>query len=292
MNRSYDSRLRISLAQEYILNNLNNEIKLEDIARVSGISQFHFIRIFKAYFGETPFEFMRRKRALLSLELLEKMTSITDIALEVGFDSSSSFNKFFKKKLNITPSHFRKLERSEKEKLFIELNSSPTKKALSMNLNMDENFEIIIREEVTFFTTEVSGKSFIEIAPITWDNFLSTINNSKQDISESEFLALSYIQNSLIEDKSHIYKVGITCSKEKPLSFKHLKKDKIKKTKYAKFILKGSYLSIWPAFERIFKILSETDLALDPSPCLENYLNNPKITPEEDLLTELLVPLK
>lgn len=292
MKNSYDSRLKISLAQQYILENLSNEITLKEIAQISGLSQFHFTRIFKAYFGESPFEFVRRKRTLMAINLLEQKESITSIAFNVGFDSSSSFNKFFKKKLEHTPSSFRALEQSEKDKVIHTLNSSPIKKKLSMNLNMDEKFEIITRNEINIFTFKISGENFFEIAPIVWDQFLTIIDEASQDISKSEFLALSYMDNNIKEEQACIYKVAITSPKESNLVFEELEQEKMKEQSYAKFILKGSYQGIWPAFEKIFKILSETDLILAESPCLENYLNDPKVTPEEELLTELLIPLQ
>jgi effector-binding domain-containing protein len=45
------------------------------------------------------------------------------------------------------------------------------------------------------------------------------------------------------------------------------------------------------AFDRIFKMLSEERVTLRPEFCIENYLNDPRVTPEDQLQTELLVPI-
>jgi AraC family transcriptional regulator len=45
------------------------------------------------------------------------------------------------------------------------------------------------------------------------------------------------------------------------------------------------------AFDHIFKTLAEKKVELRPEFCIENYLNDPRFTPEEKLETELLVPL-
>jgi effector-binding domain-containing protein len=45
------------------------------------------------------------------------------------------------------------------------------------------------------------------------------------------------------------------------------------------------------AFDRIFKSLAEQKVELRPEFCIENYLNDPRATPEDQLQTELLVPI-
>jgi DNA gyrase inhibitor GyrI len=66
---------------------------------------------------------------------------------------------------------------------------------------------------------------------------------------------------------------------------------KIKNGKYARFLLTGPYTQIWPAFDQMFKTLAENRVDLRPEYCIENYLNNPQQTPEDRLLTELLIPI-
>ena len=61
---------------------------------------------------------------------------------------------------------------------------------------------------------------------------------------------------------------------------------------YAKFILTGPYPGVWPAFEKIFQILGDKKIALRDGACIENYISNPETTPENELITELLVPVK
>ena len=65
----------------------------------------------------------------------------------------------------------------------------------------------------------------------------------------------------------------------------------IKPGKYARFLLTGPYSQIWPAFDRMFKTLADKNVELRPEFCIENYLNDPRYTPEEKLQTELLIPI-
>ena len=57
------------------------------------------------------------------------------------------------------------------------------------------------------------------------------------------------------------------------------------------FLSTGPYSHIWMAFDRIFKTLSEERVTLRPEFCIENYLNDPRVTPEDQLQTQLLVPI-
>ena len=61
--------------------------------------------------------------------------------------------------------------------------------------------------------------------------------------------------------------------------------------KYARFVLTGPYAHIGAAFNRIFQTLAGKQVALRPEFCIENYLNDPRTTPESELKTELLVPI-
>jgi DNA gyrase inhibitor GyrI len=66
----------------------------------------------------------------------------------------------------------------------------------------------------------------------------------------------------------------------------------IKSGKYARFVLTGPYAQIWTAFDTMFKRLAEQKVELRPEFCIENYVNDPQVTPEDQLKTELLIPVR
>lgn len=289
----YYYRTKISEAQVFINSNILKSLTLDSIAKEVGISPFHFIRLFRTYSGETPFEFLRRKKILLSLELLaQTQKNITEIALNSGFESSSSFNKVFKKKLGLSPREFRNLGKEKQLETTYSLNMSPKTKEVSMNLNMTEKPEIVSRPETKIYSKRISGKNFSEIAPLVWDDFIKVLTHTDQDLSESEWLGLSYIDQKEIEENSHIYKAAISVPSKKEIHFSEFEHESISPQKYLKFVLKGSYLGIWAAFEKAFEIMDKNGHILGDGPCLENYINDPKETPEEELLTEILIPVK
>jgi len=78
------------------------------IAAVAHISEAHFIRTFRAVFGETPHHYLQRRRVERSMFLLrETDRSVTDICLDVGFTSLGTFSRTFRDIVGETPSSYR-----------------------------------------------------------------------------------------------------------------------------------------------------------------------------------------
>ncbi len=78
------------------------------VAAVAHISEAHFIRSFRAVFGETPHRYLQRRRVERSMFLLrETDRTITDICLDVGFTSLGTFSRTFREIIGQTPSDYR-----------------------------------------------------------------------------------------------------------------------------------------------------------------------------------------
>jgi AraC-like DNA-binding protein len=78
------------------------------VAAVAYVSEAHFIRTFRAVFGETPHRYLQRRRVERSMFLLrETDRSVTDICLDVGFTSLGTFSRMFREIVGETPSHYR-----------------------------------------------------------------------------------------------------------------------------------------------------------------------------------------
>lgn len=79
------------------------------LARIAHVSQAHFIRTFRAVFGETPNRYLQRRRVERAMFLLrETDRSITDICMDVGFTSLGTFSRMFRDVVGVAPSDFRR----------------------------------------------------------------------------------------------------------------------------------------------------------------------------------------
>ena len=77
------------------------------VAAVAHVSEGHFIRTFRAVFGETPHRYLQRRRVERSMFLLrETDRSVTDICLDVGFSSLGTFSRTFREIVGETPSDY------------------------------------------------------------------------------------------------------------------------------------------------------------------------------------------
>ena len=78
------------------------------LARIAHVSQAHFIRTFRATFGETPHRYLQRRRVERAMYLLRATDrSVTDICLDVGFTSLGTFSRIFRDIVGTAPSAYR-----------------------------------------------------------------------------------------------------------------------------------------------------------------------------------------
>jgi AraC-like DNA-binding protein len=83
-------------------------LDIRSLAAVAHVSEAHFIRTFRAVFGETPHRYLQRRRVERSMFLLrETHRSVTDICFDVGFTSLGTFSRTFKEIVGETPSGYR-----------------------------------------------------------------------------------------------------------------------------------------------------------------------------------------
>lgn len=89
--------------------NLDEDLTLEQISRVSGVSKYHFHRIFTAHMGISIYSYIkmaRLKRASYQL-VFSKELKVIDIALGSKYESPEAFSREFKKSFGINPLQFR-----------------------------------------------------------------------------------------------------------------------------------------------------------------------------------------
>src|SRR5687767_15994510 len=84
-------------------------LDVRSVAAVAHISEAHFSRSFRAVFGETPHRYLQRRRVERSMFLLrETDRSVTDICLDVGFNSLGTFSRTFREIVGQSPAEYRK----------------------------------------------------------------------------------------------------------------------------------------------------------------------------------------
>lgn len=106
LNNSHADKLKIVL--EYISQNLSSPLTVKKLATICHFSEYYFMNFFKKYTGMTCIQYINTQRLDLAATYLRtKKLPIMDIALEVGFDNISYFNKLFKAQYHVTPKEYR-----------------------------------------------------------------------------------------------------------------------------------------------------------------------------------------
>jgi AraC-like DNA-binding protein len=100
---------RLCRARDLICDYYTEPVTLRDCALEAGLSPWHFLRTFRAVFGETPKELHTRLRIKQAKHLLTVTDrSITEVCFDVGFTSVGTFSTLFKRHTGYSPKGFRR----------------------------------------------------------------------------------------------------------------------------------------------------------------------------------------
>ena len=101
---------KIIPAVEYIKNNFTKSITLDELATLCTVSKSLLLRSFKNYIGTSPIEYKNNLLYTYVTDMLKSSDlSISEIADIAGFNSIYSFSKLFRRRFNISPNQYRKL---------------------------------------------------------------------------------------------------------------------------------------------------------------------------------------
>ncbi len=106
-DRELNNRLLLR-ARDAMDRSYREELDVAALAEIACVSKAHFIRRFKATFGETPHRYLQRRRVERAMYLLRTTdTDITDICMNVGFSSLGTFSRTFTEIVGETPTRYR-----------------------------------------------------------------------------------------------------------------------------------------------------------------------------------------
>ena len=150
--------------QDYIEKNLDGDINMADLARVSCFSPWHSYRLFKSLTGFTPADYIRRLRLSQSAtKLRTENRRIADVAFEMGFGSVDGYTRAFYREFGCNPGEYarnpvpitlflpyrvkfrelreEKLDMKDLQSVFIQVVKRPERKALiKRGIKADEYF--------------------------------------------------------------------------------------------------------------------------------------------------------
>jgi AraC-like DNA-binding protein len=104
-----ESNRRMLRARDAMDRSYAEPLDIPALARIAFVSEAHFIRTFRATFGETPNRYLQRRRVERAMFLLRAGDrSVTDICMDVGFSSLGTFSRVFRDVVGESPSVYRR----------------------------------------------------------------------------------------------------------------------------------------------------------------------------------------
>ncbi|WP_243124393.1 AraC family transcriptional regulator [Clostridium sp. AWRP] len=160
--RSLETIRMLNNTLEYIENNLDMELNIEDISKVACSSRYHFQRMFYALTGFTVSQYIRNRRLTLAAEELASTDKkVIDVALKYGYESPEAFTKAFQRLHGISPSALKKF--NGKIKAFPKISFQ-----VSIKGECEMIYRIVEKEAfkvfgIGFITTKVNDAAYREI---------------------------------------------------------------------------------------------------------------------------------
>lgn len=149
-------------------------------------------------------------------------------------------------------------------------------------MNLTETPEYIHWPETYYAFAERVGP-FMQTAPAAWEEAHRLLPELMRHNRVTGFL-------SLYKMATHTYWAGFALEApptELPVGLAY---EKFAGGRYAKFVLTGPYSQLGPATGRVLEMVKEQGIAMRDDWHIENYVNDPRETPAEELKTEICVP--
>ena len=103
-----DTFRRLCRGRDLLASEYDSRLLLTHAAQEACLSEYHFHRLFRRAFRETPHNFLTRLRMERARDLLAAGRTVTDVCFEVGYDSLGSFSTKFRTRYGHSPIEFQR----------------------------------------------------------------------------------------------------------------------------------------------------------------------------------------
>ena len=274
----------------FIDENFKEDINIQKVEEICHYSYRNINRIFEALHNETIGKYIKRIRLEKAAQYLKYSDiGVSDIAYEVGFEDRAAFSKAFKNKYKISPSSFRNTSEASLETLQQSLLplEGEEREPLQFEIEFLPDFECLFLEYRGHYEDAQSIEQ-------TWEE-LGAYASKKGILSDNSILLTEIIDDNEISDSIHS-RYNFSLILEQPLSFKPeglFRTKTHRQQKYVKFTYKGSDQNSAEFYKKIYAFwMHDVGLELIDLPSLEFYPNYEENLPEEELITEIYIPVR
>ncbi len=297
MNKSSETyRRRINRVIDYVNNNLEKTISLEELASVAFFSPFHFHRIFLAVTGETVNYFTNRIRLEKTARLLKfSKHPISDVAMTCGFSSPPTFSRAFKQYFGISPSSYRnngKIENSKIRKELFSLNEYlVTMSEDELKISFPVEIRNLPKRRVAYIRVLDSYREGVVLN--AFEDIIKWAKKMNLFYSEKIF-GMSIDDPMVTPKEKYRYEVCITIPEKFTIdASNYMETTILPKCKYAVATVSGNFNLVATATHYLFNNwLINSSFEPDHQPGLEIFLDKENICNWNHFDLELCIPVK
>lgn len=150
-------------------------------------------------------------------------------------------------------------------------------------MSLNETPDIVTWPAVHYVFIEKIGP-FQETAQKAWEELHKCVPEVSKHYKISGFTSLYKVKPQML------YRAGLLVDRKPETLPTGMRYEQFHGGKYSRFVLTGSYAQLPEACGKVFGIVEKTKLPMRDDFFVENYVNDPKITPEDQLITEILIP--
>jgi len=290
-NVSTEYSKRINSVINFIVENSSEELTLDKLAGIANYSPFHFQKIFKELIGESPKQFIIRVRlenAAHSL-IVHRHLSITEIALDSGFSSPSTFARAFKNYFGISADKLRNLPHKEYVGIRKAVNS---KKQTHIDMAKVQKELVKGKSKISVMKFPSTKVAFINTSLTDTNKIQSSFENLLRFAEAHDIYTTNTKIIGIINPHSGLYQPAVTLSPTQVIP-KDTNTTEIKGGKFAVCKIKGDTNKIFGAFHYIHdKWLPESAYRIKGHFAFEILTNNPLKKSYVNLGRELHVPIE
>ena len=271
---------RINKVVAYINNHLDETLDLKKLANEAALSDFHFHRIFKALKGEAMGGYITRLRLEATARLLRYTTlTIEEIAFNIGYETTASLSKAFKKQYGISPTEYR----TNKDTYIMK------KEIINPDLALKAPKIVTLEPKNLIYVALTGAYGSLDYGK-AYEQLWAVIKAQKLFTKGIESICISYDDPKITEGSLQRSDVCLAIHKsatpQEEVSCKTLAGGK-----YAVFFYQGSYENLSQVYDTAVRWVIDYEYTLREEPFFEKYLNDARRTPKEKLKTEIYIPI-
>lgn len=293
---SVDYNKRVMRVLLYIQANLDEALSVGALAEIANLSPFYFERLFRGMVGESLLEHVRRlrlERAALHLKSTER--KVSRIAFDAGYETHEAFTRAFRSLFETSPSAYRQQNR------YVPEAPSPS------NVHYSEDggvhsftplTEDVIMEDVKVMDREDTRVAFVRhIGPYeechgAWDRLCRWAGPAGLFGPKTVLFGLSHDDPEVTDGEKIRYDACIVID-DSVTPPEGIDVQVVPGGRYATMLHRGSFDKLSITYAAFFaKWLPDSGYEVRDLPSVEQYLTNPDETPEDEMLTQLWIPLK